>query len=139
MDTIDNFLDTEVAAILEDTGTTLPATLATIDGIVDDIKTAVVTNAAGADVSADIATMDALVDQIKAQTVDSFAELAQGIPTATPTMEQAIMYLYMALRNKLTVTATEKAIYNDAGTKITKKTLSDDGTTYTESEAVSGE
>ena len=139
LDTIDNFLDTEVAAILEDTGTTLPATLATIDGIVDDITTAGVTNAAGADVSADIATMDALVDQIKAQTVDSFAELAQGIPTATPTMEQAIMYLYMALRNKLTVTATEKAIYNDAGTKITKKTLSDDGTTYTESEAVSGE
>ena len=79
------------------------------------------------------------VSEIKAQTVDSFAELGQGIPTATPTMEQAIMYLYMALRNKLTVTATEKAIYNDAGTKITKKTLSDDGTTYTESEAVSGE
>lgn len=35
LDTIDNFLDTEVAAILEDTGTTLPATLATIAGYLD--------------------------------------------------------------------------------------------------------
>jgi hypothetical protein len=69
---------------------------------------------------------------------DAMAELAQGIPPATPTMEEAVMLLYMAVRNKLTVTAIEKGIYNDAGTKITKKTLADDGTTYTESEAVSG-
>ncbi len=37
LETIDNFLDTEVAAILEDTGTTLPATLATIAGYTDGI------------------------------------------------------------------------------------------------------
>lgn len=53
LDTIDNFIDTEVAAILEDTGTTLPATLATIEGkidtadaVADAIK--VVTDAIGA-------------------------------------------------------------------------------------------
>ena len=37
LETIDNFLDTEVAAILEDTGTTLPATLATLAGYTDGI------------------------------------------------------------------------------------------------------
>jgi len=48
VDTIDNFLDTEIAAILEDTGITLPATLAAIEGKVD--------------------TADAVVDLIKAKT-----------------------------------------------------------------------
>ena len=48
VDTIDNFLDTEIAAILEDTATTLPATLATIEGKVD--------------------TADAVVDAIKLKT-----------------------------------------------------------------------
>jgi hypothetical protein len=35
VNTIDDFLDTEIAAILEDTGTTLPATLATIAAYID--------------------------------------------------------------------------------------------------------
>ena len=70
--------------------------------------------------------------------VDALAELAQGIPPATPTMSQAVMLLYMAVRNQLTVTSAERAFYNDAGTKVSKKVLSDDGTTYTEAEAVSG-
>ena len=48
VDTIDNFLDTEIAAILEDTGITLPATLAAIEGKVD--------------------TSDAVVDAIKLKT-----------------------------------------------------------------------
>jgi hypothetical protein len=37
LDAIDNFLDTEIAAILEDTGTTLPATLTTIEGKIDTV------------------------------------------------------------------------------------------------------
>ena len=40
------------------------------------------------------------------------SELSQGIPTATPTPAQALMLMYMALRNKSTVTATERGIYN---------------------------
>lgn len=35
LETIDNFLDTEIAAILEDTGTTIPALLTTIDNFLD--------------------------------------------------------------------------------------------------------
>ena len=50
----------------------------------------------------------------------------------------AMMLLYMALRNLVTQTATTKAIANDAGTVVVKKTVSDDGTTYTETEMVGG-
>jgi phage baseplate assembly protein W len=69
---------------------------------------------------------------------DTLSELSQAAPTATPTFAAAVMLMYMTLRNKLTTTATEKAIYNDAGTKIAKKDLTDDGTTYTEAEMDSG-
>lgn len=107
----------DLAAVLLDTGTTLPATLAALN------------NLSAAEVNAQV------VDVLR---TDTLSENAQGIPPATPTFQEAVMLLYMRLRNKLTTTATELGIYNDAGTKIAKKTLSDDGTTYTEGEAVSG-
>jgi hypothetical protein len=69
---------------------------------------------------------------------DTIAEMAQGAPPATPTFEQAVMYVYMALRNKIDVTAALKEFHNDAGTVIWKKALSDDATTYSEAEGVSG-
>jgi hypothetical protein len=68
----------------------------------------------------------------------TLAELPQAAPPATPTLAQAMMLLYMAIRNLLEVTATEKRISNDAGTIIAKKALSDDGTTFQEAEMVSG-
>jgi len=76
-----------------------------------------------------------VVDVLK---TDTISEMAQGAPTATPTFEEAVMYLYMALRNKVDVTATTKEFHNDAGTVTWKKALSDDGTTYSEAEGVSG-
>jgi len=69
---------------------------------------------------------------------DTIAELAQGIPDAEPSLADAVMLLYMALRNKATATNSEKAIYADDGTKIAKKSIADDGTTYTEDEMASG-
>lgn len=84
------------------------------------------------------AKADVNAEVVDAVNVDTIPEMAQGVPPATPTMRQAAMYPYMALRNKLTVTATEKAIYNDAGTKIAKKGLADDGSVYTEDEMISG-
>ncbi len=63
--------------------------------------------------------------------VDTFAELAAD-PGASPTVVKALMLLYMALRNKVDVTATAKEIHNNAGTVLVTKTLSDDGTTYSE-------
>lgn len=76
-----------------------------------------------------------VVDVIK---TDTIAEQAQGVPPATPTLEQAAGYLYMALRNEVTVDANDKTFANDAGTVIHKKALSDDATTYTEAKSVSG-
>jgi hypothetical protein len=69
---------------------------------------------------------------------DVLAELAQAIPSATPSLGAAIMLLYMALRNLHTSTATVESIANDAGTVIAKATLSDDGTTFTKAELVAG-
>lgn len=70
--------------------------------------------------------------------VDTIAEMAQAAPPATPTFEEALMYMYMALRNKLDVTSGVMEFHDDAGTVIWKKTVSDDATTYTEAEGVSG-
>lgn len=68
----------------------------------------------------------------------ALTEIAQGVPSATPTLEDAIMLMYMALRNKLDVTSTFKEVHNDAGTVITKKALTDDGATYSEAKTETG-
>ena len=60
------------------------------------------------------------------------------MPTATPTMKEALALLYMSLRNQGTTTATNLTISNDAGTVIAKATLSDDGVTFTKTELVAG-
>lgn len=68
----------------------------------------------------------------------SLTELAQAQPSATPSPAAAIMLLYMSLRNNLTSSASTKSIFNNAGTVIAKKALSDDATTYTEAKMVTG-
>lgn len=65
---------------------------------------------------------------------DTFAE-PTGVPAATATLVTKIGYLFMALRNQVTVTATKKQFFDDGGTAEWEKDLSDDGTTYTETEA----
>lgn len=66
-------------------------------------------------------------------TVDTIAE-PTGVPAATATLATKIGYLYMALRNKVTVTATKKTFFDDGDAAEWEKDLSDDATTYTESE-----
>jgi hypothetical protein len=58
------------------------------------------------------------------------SELPPGAPPATPTVEQAVMLLYMALRNRLDTTASELTFHNDAGDVIARAALSDDGITF---------
>jgi len=89
-------------------------------------------------VTADVGITQSGADKVFGGAGAVVAELAQGIPPATPRPGEALMLLYMALRNLDQVTATEKRITNDAGTVIAKKALSDDGTTYAEAEMVSG-
>lgn len=71
----------------------------------------------------------------------AISELAQGAPTATPSVRTGIMLGYMALRNKLdvaTVATDTLELHNDAGTRIAQKLLTDDGTDYSEAKMTSG-
>lgn len=186
----------ETAAILVDTSSTIPASLATIDNNVDAILLdtqeigvagAGLTNLGGsgnnwnvgktgysltpttglgnqtANITGSISSVTGNVDgnvtgsvgsnlelgpaEVNAEVsdvlkTDAISEMAQGAPTATPTFEEAVMYLYMALRNRLDVDTSGgtdyKEFYNDAGTVIWKKAVSDDGSTYTEAEGITG-
>ena len=58
------------------------------------------------------------------------AELSPGSPPITPTLEEALMLLYMALRNKLVTTTNSVTLHNAAGTPITVASASDDGETF---------
>ncbi len=119
----------------------------------ENIWDAVVSGAAGTNVAADIIAIKAVVDglndissanvltQVNAALDTAISEIAQGIPSATPTLRTAAMLLYMALRNKLDVSTSgtdELQVHNDAGVVICKKVLSDDGSDYSEAEMVSG-
>ncbi len=71
----------------------------------------------------------------------AISELGVAAPTATPTLRTGLMLLYMTLRNQTIVQTSGTdalEIYNDAGTLIAQKLLTDDGSDYTEAEMVSG-
>ncbi len=71
--------------------------------------------------------------------VDTFAQPGQGAPAATTTLSMMIRYLYKAWRNLNTQTATTYSLYADDGTTVDHKaTVSDDNTTFSRSEIVSG-
>lgn len=82
--------------------------------------------------------------QVKTQVVaalntDTYAEPAQGAPTATTTLVNKIGHLYKYLRNRVTVTATTISVFNDDAVTVDhKSTHSDDGTTYDRGEFASG-
>jgi len=129
LDVVDNFLDTEVAAILAavdtevgdiltDTGTTIPAQISALN------------NLSAAQVNAEV--VDAL-------NVDTYAEPGQGAPAVTASLAAKIGYMYKAWRNKKTQTATERKLYADDGTTVDQKaTDSDDTTTFTKGELGTG-
>ena len=104
---------TEIAAILVDTDTTIPALIAALN---------------------DLSASDVLT-QVNTALDTAISELGVAAPTATPSIRTGLMLLYMALRNKL-VTQTSGTdaleIHNNEGTKIASKSLSDDGADYTE-------
>ena len=52
------------------------------------------------------------------------------IPGPTPSMFQALMLLYMSLRNNHTASGAQEVICNDAGSTVTTAALSDNGTVY---------
>jgi len=85
---------------------------------------------------------DAEVESEVNDAIDTaISELGVGAPTATPTIRTGMMLMYMALRNKsVTQTSGTDAleVYNDDGTIIAKKLLTDVGGDYTAAEMTSG-
>lgn len=83
----------------------------------------------------DLAGSDVLT-QVNTAIDTAISELGVAAPTATPTLRTGLMLLYMMARNKLDVNTTASPdvleVHNDAGTIITSKDLSDDGTDYSE-------
>ncbi len=102
----------------------------------------------GYSISGSKTTLDALVDlsaaDVNAQVldvlnVDTFSMPGSGAPTATPTIREALFWLYKFLRNKKDGTATLIQLYDDAGSTVhSKRTVSKAAGTYTEEEIVTG-
>lgn len=156
-------VDGNVDAILVDTGTTLEGHLtdikgATFSGATDSLEairnrgdaawitatgfsthsaadvwsvaTRVLT--AGTNLN-DLSAAEVNAEVVDALNVDTYAE-PTGVPGATVSLSTKLGYLYMALRNKITITSTKKTFYDDSDAAEWEKDLSDDGSTYTESE-----
>ena len=80
-----------------------------------------------------ITTAQVNAEVVDALNVDTYGE-PTGAPTATASLASKLGRLYQALRNKVTVTASAKTIFDDADSALWSKSLTDDGTTYTEAE-----
>lgn len=65
---------------------------------------------------------------------DTITEHGVASPSATPTMEDMLIWLYMAWRNETQTTSSETRVTNNAGTVVTESNISDDGTTFTKEE-----
>lgn len=136
-------------AALDGTGTTITATFTgnltgSVASVTGDINTAAgtITNLDALDTALDAAIAalnDLSAADVNAQVLDvlntdTFGE-PTGVPPATATPLTKLGYIYMTIRNQITVTATKKTFYDDSGTAEWEKDLSDNGTTYTETEA----
>lgn len=97
VNTIDDFLDTEITAILEDTGTTIPATLATLAGYIDT------------EVASILAAVDTEVAAIKAKT--------DNLPT-DPADQSAVEAAITAATSPLATAAALDAVDNYVDTEV---------------------
>ncbi len=98
---------------------TLASNIGNLDAAISSLN-----NISTAQVNAEVA------DVLK---TDTITELT-GVPSATPTFEDAIMFLYMALRNRNTASSSQRTIQNDAGATIGTATLTDSGSVFTKNE-----
>jgi hypothetical protein len=91
------------------------------------------------DITGTVSGLDAEVAAILALLDDARGEPGQGAPPVNPDLATKIDWLYKAFRNKKTQTATLFQLFADDTTTVdTKSTVSDDGTTTTVAELVTG-
>lgn len=117
------------------------ATLALINNIPTNSELATALSAADDAVLAAISALNNLsAAQVNAElldvlSVDTFAELSSP-PSATSSLKDKLVYLFMWARNKATQTVTERKLYADDGTTvISTEAVSDTGGTFTKGEA----
>lgn len=131
-DTFDNQTDSLQA--VRDRGDAAWITATTVDLNADQSAVTVGTvNALGTQAKADVNAE--CVDVLFTDTIN---ELAQAQPSATPSISTALMFLYMALRNETTTSASQLTIANNAGTVVSKQTLSETASVLTRAKFVSG-
>ncbi|HSG69801.1 MAG TPA: hypothetical protein VLA12_05270 [Planctomycetaceae bacterium] len=83
--------------------------------------------------------LDLLLDRLITELDTARAEPGQGAPAASAKIGAKIDYLYKSWRNKSTQTATDYKLYADDTTTVDqKRTVSDDGTTFTSEEVATG-
>lgn len=83
------------------------------------------------------------VSQVNAEVVDALftdliSELSAAAPSATPSIANALMALYMAWRNQTTQSTTELKVRNNAGSVICKAATTDSGSEFTKGQFVAG-
>lgn len=142
---------TNIAAILVDTADIQPnyataSALATVDTEVGLIQTDLdnATDGLGAlktliDALNDLSAANINSEVSDVIKTDTITLPSQGAPPLTPTLEQAVAYLYKNFRNRKFQSATEWRLYADNETTIDHKaTVSDDGTDAIKQEIVTG-
>jgi len=135
-DTTDAAVDAIASAALDAAGVRSAVGLASANL---DTQIGLLATAAAVAALNDLSTADVNAQVVDALATDTYAEPGQGAPAATASLSTKLGYLYKVMRNKLTQTATQLSIYNDAGDTVDQKaTTSDDGTTFTRGEIESG-
>lgn len=141
LDTVDDFLDTEIAAIKAKTdnlpsdpadASDISTAFATLNTKIDTIDDFLDT-----EIAAILAAVDTEVGAIKTVTDQLVAAQSEpsAVPAANATPLQKIAWLGALARNKITQTSTTQTLRNDAdNANIATAAVSDDGTTFTKSE-----
>lgn len=134
--TILGHIDTEIADILMDTGTTIPALIAALNDLSSaDVNAACDT--ALADYGANTTTppttaaiADAVMDEILPDLADNALNVGEDM-----TARKILRALFNRLYREVTQTASAQVVKNDSGAQIASMAVSDDGTTQTKGEA----
>ena len=137
LDTLDDYVDTEVAAIKAKTDN-LPASPAAVGSAMtlatDSVNAAAIAADAVTEIQVGLATPAQVLTQVNAALSAARTELA-SVPTTTGGLAEKIDFIFEYFRNRKTVTATTETLFKeDASTPLGTATLSDDATTATKGE-----
>lgn len=122
-------------------GLATSAAVAAVQADTDDIQTRLPAALVSGRMDSSVGAMAANTLTASALASDAVTEIwasagveLGGVPSATASAEARLQFLYQALRNQVTVTASTQTISNDAGTVIATASVSDDGATFTRGE-----